>query len=280
MCLRRGAIVTIFIVCYAPTSFISDYVSGGLYSRSGGKSWIKSMILTASLFPYMCFGIGFAFNTIAMFYGSLATIPTGTMVVVFVIWAFISFPLALLGTVVLEETGVVLQTILVVSRPFLVQSLRRNGVLCVWIYVTDFPNSCCRYCLCYTLTIVGTLFLLNAENYHCQWTSFFSAASTAIYVYLYSIDYYSVKTWMSGFFQTSFYFGYITMFCLGLGILCGPENATSSSATPVWGGTIGSSFLEFNCYRCFAFEDITDKNQNYGVLVVDAAGVALEVGVS
>jgi len=71
------------------------------------------------------------------------------------------------------------------------------------------------------VTIVGTYFLLNAENYHWQWTSFFSAASTAVYVYLYSIYYYYVKTKMSGFFQTSFYFGYTMMFCLGLGILCG-----------------------------------------------------------
>lgn len=71
------------------------------------------------------------------------------------------------------------------------------------------------------VTIVGTYFLLNAENYHWQWTSFFSAASTAIYVYLYSIYYYYVKTKMSGFFQTSFYFGYTLMFSLGLGILCG-----------------------------------------------------------
>lgn len=71
------------------------------------------------------------------------------------------------------------------------------------------------------VTIVGTYFLLNAENYHWQWTSFFSAASTAVYVYLYSVYYYYVKTKMSGFFQTSFYFGYTMMFCIGLGILCG-----------------------------------------------------------
>lgn len=58
------------------------------------------MILTASLFPFICFGVGLILNTIAIFYGSLAAIPFGTMVVVFVIWAFISFPLALLGTVV------------------------------------------------------------------------------------------------------------------------------------------------------------------------------------
>jgi len=37
MC-RRGAIVTTFIVCYALTSFISGYVSGGMYSRNGGKN--------------------------------------------------------------------------------------------------------------------------------------------------------------------------------------------------------------------------------------------------
>lgn len=71
------------------------------------------------------------------------------------------------------------------------------------------------------VTIVGTYFLLNAENYHWQWTSFFSAASTGLYVLFYSVYYYYVKTKMSGFFQTSFYFGYTLMFCLGLGILCG-----------------------------------------------------------
>jgi hypothetical protein len=67
---------------------------------SAGKNWIKAMVLTASLFPFLCFSIGFALNTIAIFYRSLAAIPFGTMVVMFVLWAFISFPLVLLGTVV------------------------------------------------------------------------------------------------------------------------------------------------------------------------------------
>lgn len=30
------------------------------------------------------------------------------------------------------------------------------------------------------VTIVGTYFLLNAENYHWQWTSFSAAASTSV----------------------------------------------------------------------------------------------------
>lgn len=30
------------------------------------------------------------------------------------------------------------------------------------------------------VTIVGTYFLLNAENYHWQWTSFCAASSTSL----------------------------------------------------------------------------------------------------
>ncbi|XP_047333661.1 transmembrane 9 superfamily member 1-like [Impatiens glandulifera] len=248
----RGSIVTTFIVCYAFTSFISGYVSGGMYSRSGGKYWIKGMILTASLFPFMCFGIGFILNTIAIFYGSLAAIPFGTMVVVFVIWAFISLPLVLLGTVVGRNWSGAPNNpcrVKTIPRPIpekkwyltpsvvsLMGGLLPFGSIFIEMYFvfTSFWNYKVYYVYGFMLlvfvilvivtvcvTIVGTYFLLNAENYHWQWTSFFSAASTAVYVYLYSIYYYHVKTKMSGFFQTSFYFGYTLMFCLGLGILCG-----------------------------------------------------------
>ncbi|KAF3556952.1 hypothetical protein F2Q69_00013372, partial [Brassica cretica] len=248
----RGAIVTTFIVCYALTSFISGYVSGGMYSRSGGKHWIKCMILTASLFPFLCFGIGFVLNTVAIFYGSLAAIPFGTMVVVFVIWGFISFPLALLGTVVGRNWSGAPNNpcrVKTIPRPIpekkwyltpsvvsLMGGLLPFGSIFIEMYFvfTSFWNYKVYYVYGFMLlvflillvvtvcvTIVGTYFLLNAENYHWQWTSFFSAASTAVYVYLYSIYYYYVKTKMFGFFQTSFYFGYTLMFCLGLGILCG-----------------------------------------------------------
>ncbi|CAN8294307.1 unnamed protein product [Cochlearia groenlandica] len=248
----RGAIVTTFIVCYALTSFVSGYVSGGMYSRSGGKHWIKCMVLTASLFPFLCFGIGFLLNTVAIFYGSLAAIPFGTLVVVFVIWGFISFPLALLGTVVGRNWSGAPNNpcrVKTIPRPIpekkwyltpsvisLVGGLLPFGSIFIEMYFvfTSFWNYKVYYVYGFMLlvfvilvivtvcvTVVGTYFLLNAENYHWQWTSFLSAASTAGYVYLYSIYYYCVKTKMSGFFQTSFYFGYMMMFCLGLGILCG-----------------------------------------------------------
>ncbi|CAA7400333.1 unnamed protein product [Spirodela intermedia] len=256
----RGAIITAFIVCYALTSFISGYVSGGLHSRNGGTNWIRTMALTASLFPFTCFGIGFVLNTIAIFYGSLAAIPFGTMVVVFVIWAFVSFPLALLGTVVGRNWSGAPSNpcrVKAIPRPIplkkwylapsvisLMGGLLPFGSIFIEMYFVfySFWNYKVYYVYGFMLlvflilvivticvTIVGTYFLLNAENYNWQWTSFFSAASTAIYVFLYSIYYYQVKTKMSGLFQISFYFGYTLMLCLGLGILCGAVGYLGSS---------------------------------------------------
>lgn len=93
----RGAILTTAIVCYALTSFVGGYVSGGLYSRMEGKRWIAAMLLTAGLYPGLVFGIAFVLNMIAVSYHSLAAVPFGTIVIVLLLWAFLSFPLGILG---------------------------------------------------------------------------------------------------------------------------------------------------------------------------------------
>jgi len=71
------------------------------------------------------------------------------------------------------------------------------------------------------VTIVSTYFLLNSEDYRWHWVSFLSSASTAGYVFVYSIYYFLAKTKMTGLFQTTFYFSYMALFSIGLAILCG-----------------------------------------------------------
>lgn len=70
-------------------------------------------------------------------------------------------------------------------------------------------------------TIIVVYFCLNAENYLWQWISLASGGSTAVYVFLYGVYYFMFKTSMSGFLQTVFYFGYMSLISLNLGILCG-----------------------------------------------------------
>jgi len=84
------------------------------------------------------------------------------------------------------------------------------GVYTILIVVTSMTS------------IISVYFLLNSgENYLWHWVSFFSGASTASYVFLYSVYYYYFKTSMYGLLQTSFYFGYTAIIATSLGTLCG-----------------------------------------------------------
>jgi len=78
-------------------------------------------------------------------------------------------------------------------------------------------------------TIIVVYFCLNAENYLWQWTALFSGGSTAAYVFLYGIYYFLMKTAMTGFLQTMFYFGYMSLISLTLGMLCGTIGHFSAS---------------------------------------------------
>lgn len=70
-------------------------------------------------------------------------------------------------------------------------------------------------------SIIVVYFCLNAENYLWHWTAFGSGASTAAYVFLYGVYYFLFKTNMHGLLQTTFYFGYMTLIALNLGLVCG-----------------------------------------------------------
>ena len=71
------------------------------------------------------------------------------------------------------------------------------------------------------VSVVSTYLLLNAEDHRWPWTSFWIGASSSMYVFLYSIYYYNMKTHMTGFFMFSFYFTYTVMMCLTAGLIAG-----------------------------------------------------------
>ena len=63
------------------------------------------MLLTANLFPLMCFSIASVLNTVAISYHSLAAVPFGSIVVVLLIWILVSCPLCLFGTVCSDKAS-------------------------------------------------------------------------------------------------------------------------------------------------------------------------------
>lgn len=77
---ERGSMLSTAIFVYAATSPINGYAGGGLYARMGGRVWIKQMILSAFMLPFMVCGTAFFINFIAMYYHASRAIPFGSMV--------------------------------------------------------------------------------------------------------------------------------------------------------------------------------------------------------
>jgi transmembrane 9 superfamily protein 3 len=249
---ERGSLLSTSIFVYAATAPINGYFGGSLYARMSGRTWMKQMMVSAFLVPALVCGTAFTINFVAIYYHASRAIPFGTMVAVSCICIFVILPLTLVGTVLgrnLAGQPDYPCRVNAVPRPipekkwFMEPSIiaMLGGILpfgSIFIEMYFIFTSFWAYKIYYVygfmllvfvilltvtvcVTIVCTYFLLNAEDYRWQWTSFFSAASTALYVYLYSIYYFFFKTKMFGFFQTVFYFGYMAVFSVGLGLVCG-----------------------------------------------------------
>lgn len=222
---RRGSMLSTAIFVYAATSPVNGYFGGSLYARQGGKVWIRQMLVSTFLVPMFVCGTAFFINFIAIYYHASRAIPFGTMVAVTCICIFIILPLNLIGTVVgrnLDGQPDYPCRVNAVPRPIPEKKwfmepaviILLGGVLpfgSIFIEMYFIFTSFWAYKIYYVygfmllvfsilivvtvcVTIVCTYFLLNAEDYRWQWTSFLSAASTAIYVYVYSFYYFFFKT--------------------------------------------------------------------------------------
>ena len=249
---ERGSNETAAIVCYLLTSFIAGYISSKYYKRCGGKQWKKVMLLTASLYPLYCSMIGIILNSIAIYYKSTQALSFSTILLIFIIWLFISFPLNIIGTLIGRSTTKIYDypcRINNIARPipykvwytrpnFIALSLGLIPFASIFIEIYFIFSSFWNYKVYYLygfilliflmliivllcITIVATYILLSYEDYRWQWLSFKTAGMTGIYIFIYSIYYFYSNTQMSGIMQTIFYFGYMLIFSYSMYLLCG-----------------------------------------------------------
>jgi transmembrane 9 superfamily protein 3 len=217
-----------------------------------GQSWIKTMIITATLFPGTCVGSVFLMNFVAWGYRSSQAIPFGTMIVVLLIWGFVAFPLVIFGTMVGRHSRKDNKDVPRVSQiPRLIPE--KQWYLKRWVFVvcggilpfgsifielyfvfTSFWNYKFYYVYGFMLlvlailmivtmcvSIVSIYFLLSAEDHRWPWTAFSLSAATAMYMFLYAVYFFFNKTKMTGLLMTTLYFGYMALFSFGFGIMTG-----------------------------------------------------------
>lgn len=258
---ERGSLLSAAIFVYAITTPINGCFGGGMYSRVGGKRWIKQMLVGALLLPSILAILALGVNAVAIGYHASRAIPFTTMLAIVSICVFVVIPLNLIGTLIgrsVKGQADIPCRINVVPRPIpdkkwylepfviaVAAGFLPFGSIFIEMYFifTSFWAYKIYYVYGFMLlvalilivvtacvSIVGTYFLLNAEDYRWRWTSFASGASVAIYVYNYAFYYYFFKTKMYGLFQTTFYFAYMGIFCLAIGLLCGTVGYVSSAS--------------------------------------------------
>jgi transmembrane 9 superfamily protein 3 len=223
--------------------------------------WQMVMGLTVLLLPTLTVAVLSVLNTVSLIYGTIHTIPFSVILKLFLIWIFVSVPLCVIGTMIGRHTTsagkgttAVLEyfpcRVNAIPRPIPEEvpwygkpsglvplaGLLSFGSIFIELYyiLTSLWNYKFYHVYGFLLGVYGILvivvgmtsiivvyFCLNAENYHWQWTAFASGASTAVYVFLYGIYYFFFKTQMHGALQTIFYFGYMTLLSVHIGLLCG-----------------------------------------------------------
>lgn len=84
-------------VLYALTAGVAGYVAAVSYKVMGGTNWVRNVLLTTALFCGPMLATFSFLNTVAIVYRSTAALPFGTICIILVIWALITFPLTVLG---------------------------------------------------------------------------------------------------------------------------------------------------------------------------------------
>ena len=84
-------------VLYALTAGVAGYVSAVSYKMAGGTNWVRNVLLTTALFCGPLLAMFSFLNTVAIAYRTTTALPAGTIVIILVIWALITFPLTVLG---------------------------------------------------------------------------------------------------------------------------------------------------------------------------------------
>ncbi|XP_010554368.1 PREDICTED: transmembrane 9 superfamily member 2 [Tarenaya hassleriana] len=249
---NRGALFTALVVIYALTSGIAGYTAASFYGQLEGKNWVRNLLLTGCLFCGPLF-LTFCFlNTVAIAYSATAALPFGTIVVIVLIWTLVTSPLLVLGGIAGKNSKTEFQAPCRTTKypreiPLLpwyrsaIPQMAMAGFLpfsaiyielyyifaSVWghriytIYSILFIVFIILLIVTAFITVALTYFQLAAEDHEWWWRSFLCGGSTGLFIYAYCLYYYYARSDMSGFMQTSFFFGYMACICYGFFLMLG-----------------------------------------------------------
>ncbi|XP_049403846.1 transmembrane 9 superfamily member 2-like [Solanum stenotomum] len=248
---NRGALFTALLVIYALTSGVAGYTSTSFYCQLEGTNWVKNLVWTGCLF-FGPLALTFCFlNSVAVSYSSTAALPFSTIMLIVLMLTLVTSPLLVLGGIAAKNSRTGFQApcrttkypreipVLLWYRSIIPQ-MAMTGFLpfsaiyvelyyifeSVWgqkiytIYSMLFIVFLLLLIVTAFVTVASTYFQLAAEDHKWWWRSFLCGGSTGLFIFTYCLYYYA-RSGMSGFMQTSFFFGYMACICYGFFLMLG-----------------------------------------------------------
>merc|ERR1711934_113752 len=247
---NRGSLMIAFLALFVLMATFAGYTSATTYKMFGGEQWQRCTLATALLFPGVNFVVFFIVNSILWHQDSDGAVPFGSMFAVIALWLGVSLPLTFIGaysgykrdkvepatpivgepveippvqwylspTITIFVGGVLPFGVIFVELFFILSSLWLDQYYYVFGFL--FVVFAIMVLVCSELTIVLCYFQLCSEDYRWWWRSILTPGSTAIYVFLYAIAYYSRLE--SNMLVTYFlYFGYMAVISGGVFLVTG-----------------------------------------------------------
>ncbi|KAF3592076.1 hypothetical protein DY000_02025004 [Brassica cretica] len=184
---NRGALFTALVVIYALTSGIAGYTASSFYCQLEGKNWVTEFQAPVRTTKYP--------REIPPLPWYRSAIPQMAMAG-FLPFSAIYIELYYIFASVWGHRIYTIYSILFI-------------VFIILLIVTAF------------ITVALTYFQLAAEDHEWWWRSFLCGGSTGLFIYAYCLYYYYARSDMSGFMQTSFFFGYMACICYGFFLMLG-----------------------------------------------------------
>jgi len=255
---RRGSLMIALLLIYMLFGALAGYVSSRLYKAFRGRSWQLCTILTATLFPGICFFTFLFFNVLLFFFKSSGSAPFIDVLIVAAMWCCVSIPLVFIGAYfgfraetisfptvtstiarAIPEPDLMLNPNLSMTMaglvPFAAAYVELFFIMTsLWMdqFYYVFGFTLIVYLILLVTSSEVTLLLLYyqlcSENHRWWWFSLLSSGCVGMYMFGYSFVWFRSLEASKIIITYLLYFGYMFLLCFAMSLVTGSIGALTS----------------------------------------------------
>jgi len=246
----RGALVASGLYTQVLAGFFAGYAAATTHALLNGSHAMlgRTVPLTVGMLPSFMASVEAVLILVSSHHGLLYASPTRFALIV-LLYLVVSAPLVVLGAklakvkrlstprlfnaeprpvpavewplaaIVVACAGVLPFGSIFMEVFYLFSALWLRKFYYVWGFL--FVNFVILLLMSPSVSVLAVYVLFCFEDWRWHWVAFASAASVGAYAFAYGIYFFLFWTHMTGAAQTAFFFAYLTLFSVGLGLMCG-----------------------------------------------------------